>query len=144
MEKEEPLSDMKNRFNNRLTELVSVKSQNSQIFTKTAYMEMIKKVKNSKSKQTNKTPSDYQRLRRFDVMTIREVEKLIVPVKEDNVIKYYVHTEEIFDTLRDLHITIGHGGRNRMEKEVHSKFKNITREMIVIYLNLCMTCQKKH
>ncbi|XP_023214332.1 KRAB-A domain-containing protein 2-like, partial [Centruroides sculpturatus] len=140
---EESLSYMNNRFNNRLNELIEEKGENNQIFTKSAYLSMIRKVKESKMKVTSKLPEEYQRLRRYDVVSIGNLEKLIMPVKEDNAIKYYVHTEEIFQILHDAHIAIGHGGRNRMEKELSTKYKNITREMIIIYLNLCEICQKK-
>ncbi|KAF2886165.1 hypothetical protein ILUMI_20008 [Ignelater luminosus] len=126
MEEQLLLSDMKNRFNNRLIELISTKGQNTQIFTEAVYLEMKQEVKKFKNKQTKKTPSDYQRLKRFDVMTIGEVEKLIGPVKEDNVIKYIQSSyRRKFEVLHAAHISIGHGGRNRMEKEVNSKFKNI-------------------
>ncbi|KAG5884572.1 hypothetical protein JTB14_005625 [Gonioctena quinquepunctata] len=76
------VSNMKHRFNERLNELCSSKGQNTQILTKPQYLELIEKVKASKSKVVNKKPEDYQRLRRFDVMTIAEKEKLIVAVEE--------------------------------------------------------------
>lgn len=138
-------SDMKHRFDERLNELCLSKGHNTQILTKPKYLELIEKVQTSKSKVVNKKPEDYQRLRRFDVMTIGEKEKLIVPVEEGKEqIRFYVHREEIFQLLHDAHIAIGHGGRNRMEKEINIKYKNITREMIVTYVNLCMICEKKH
>ncbi|KAF2884523.1 hypothetical protein ILUMI_21639 [Ignelater luminosus] len=85
---------MRNRFHYRLIELISAKGQNTQIFTGTVYLEMIQEVKKFKNKQKKKTSADVA------VMTIREVEKF-VPVKEDNAIKYYVHTEEIFEVSHD-------------------------------------------
>lgn len=45
-------------------------------------------------------------------MTIGEIEKLIVPVKENNAIKYYVHKHEIFQISHDTHLAIGHRGKN--------------------------------
>lgn len=45
---------------------------------------------------SNKIPADYQSLRRFDIMTIGSMEKLIAPVKEDNVIESYVRKDGIF------------------------------------------------
>ena len=41
------------------------------------------------------------------------------------------------------HMAIGHGGRSRMIKELQKKYRNITCEQIMIYLNLCETCQRK-
>jgi len=38
--------------------------------------------------------------------------------------------------------SIGHGGRNRMRVELKMKYCNITNETIVVYLSLCVHCQK--
>jgi zinc finger BED domain-containing protein 5/7/8/9 len=136
--------DMQRQFDTKLNELVSQKGQNIQFFTRASYADMIEKVKSCKRKVAHKKPEDYQRLRRFDIMNVGRTEKLIVPVKEDKIIKSFVHKDEIFAILHDTHLAIGHGGRNRMAKKLNLKYKNITREMIVTYLNLCETCEKKH
>jgi hypothetical protein len=65
------------------------------------------------------------------VLKVSDVNKLIVPVSENNKIKYYVY------------LSIGHGGRNRMEHEVNTKYKNITRDIIMLYLNSCESCKRK-
>ncbi|XP_073962116.1 uncharacterized protein isoform X2 [Choristoneura fumiferana] len=140
---ESKLKDMNRQFDERLNEIILRKGQNIQFFTDESYEQMIAKVKFLKSKKSHKKPGDYQRLRRFDVMSVGETEKLIVPVKDD-VIRCYVRNSEIFQILHDTHLTVGHGGRNRMEKELKMHYKNITREMIVIYLNLCDGCEKKY
>jgi hypothetical protein len=49
------------------------------------------------------------------VLKVSDVNKLIIPVSENNEIKYYVHNEELFDVIHVVHLSIGHGGRNRME-----------------------------
>lgn len=135
--------EMKDRFNARLRELTSMKGQNTQILSKKAYQETIEKVKVTKKKTANKKPEDYQRLRRYDILTIGNIEKLIVPVKQTDLLKFYTHTEEVFEIIDETHISLGHAGRNKMSTELHSRFKNITREMIHIYIELCETCQKK-
>lgn len=39
------------------------------------------------------------------------------------------------DIIHDVYLSIGHGGRNRMEQEVNTKYKNVTRDMInMLYL----------
>jgi hypothetical protein len=68
------------------------------------------------------------------VLKVTDVNKLIVPVSENNEIKYYVHNEELFDVIHNIHLSIGHGERNRMEYEVNTKYKNISRDMIMQYL----------
>ena len=51
--------------------------------------------------------------------------------------------EDIFNVIHEAHVSIGHGGRNRMVKETGTKYKNITAECIMIYLNLCIPRLKK-
>jgi hypothetical protein len=65
------------------------------------------------------------------VLKVSDVNKLIVPISENNKIKYNVH------------LSIGHDGRNRMEHEVNTKYKNITRDIIMLYLNSCESYKRK-
>ncbi|XP_022914010.2 KRAB-A domain-containing protein 2-like [Onthophagus taurus] len=91
-----------------------------------------------------KTPRDYWLLRRYDFLTIDQNSKLIFPVKDTGSnILYYVCDNELFDVLHEAHIRIGHGGRDRMMKEVWSHYKNITRKDIETYIQLCEPCQQK-
>jgi len=114
------------------------KNVNSTYLTKTKYDELISEVKQLKLKSRG-----HKLLKKYDVITLSDVEKLIVPVSKGNDFKYYVFNEELFNVIHDIHLTIGHGGRNRMEYELNKKYKNITRESIMLYLNLCISCQKK-
>jgi hypothetical protein len=88
---------------------------------------------------------DYRRLKRFDILKVSDEEKLIVPLKpgETN-IQYYVTNDELFNILSETHIRTGHGGRTRMLKELQVRYKNITYEVIMLYLNLCKQCQMKY
>ena len=62
-------------------------------------------------------------------------------VTEDNsVILYYMHTEELFDLLHDTHLKIGYGDRTWMKKELQTKYKNVTNEIITLSLHLCKHC----
>ena len=89
-------------------------------------------------------PKDYQLLKRYDVVQIGNTIKLIYPVAEGSFsIKYYVQKEYIFDVIHYAHLAIGHGGRNRMIKEIQTTYKNITAESIMLYLSLCVPCFKK-
>lgn len=63
---------------------------------------------------------------------------------ETDEVAYYLHSEDLFDILHDTHLSIGHGGRTRMEKELQAKYKNITKEVIMLYLTLCKPCQQKN
>ena len=45
--------------------------------------------------------------------------------------------------LFNKHIQTGHGGRTRMIKELLCKDTNITYEIVMLYLSLCIQCQTK-
>jgi hypothetical protein len=49
------------------------------------------------------------------------------------------HIEETFDVIKRAHIVTGHGGRDRMVKELGKKYANVTRDSI----ELCIDCQHK-
>lgn len=134
----------KKRFYEEVEKLIAKKAPNNQLFNRDAYYLLLANVKASKDKKTNKKPEDYRRLLRYDTVEIGNVQKLVVPIKnERDPIIYYTYIEEVFDIIHESHLSIGHGGRNRMMAELKSKYKNITIELINTYLNLCEPCQKK-
>lgn len=138
------MTDMKRRFNEEIHKLKLTKGKNTQLFSRDEYYSFLTKVQVSKDKIASKTPEEYQRLSRYDIVKFGTVQKLIVPVKNDREpIKYYCYLEETYDIIHETHISIGHGGRNRMMKELKPKYKNITKEFVALYLSLCEPCQKK-
>lgn len=88
-------------------------------------------------------PNDYKVLKRYNIITVSNFEKLIVPVTEPNTIKYHVYNEELYKIIHDVHLQTNRGGRNRMEFELNAKYKNITKVCLIIYLNIYEPCQKK-
>ena len=72
-----------------------------------------------------KTSLQYRRMKRFDVLEIGEVKKLIA---KGETVRYFLPAEEIFDVTESAHVAIGHGGRNRLKKEVSRKYTNVTTE----------------
>ncbi|GBM60391.1 KRAB-A domain-containing protein 2 [Araneus ventricosus] len=110
---------------------------------KKKYSKILSEVLSAKTKCS--TPLDYRRLRRFDVLKMNDEEKLIVSLKpgETNM-QYYVTNDEMFSILFETHTRIGHGVRTRLLKDLQVKYKNITYEVVMLYLNLCKQCQMKH
>ena len=56
---------------------------------------------------------------------------------------YYVSLEDTFDVIKRAHIATGHGGRDRMIKELQRKYVNTTTKSLELYKSLCEECQKK-
>uniref|UniRef100_A0A8C3WE45 SCAN domain containing 3 n=1 Tax=Catagonus wagneri TaxID=51154 RepID=A0A8C3WE45_9CETA len=136
--------NMREKFFRSLAVLLENKSNNTKIFSKGKYCQLIREVKEAKAK-AKKESVDYRRLARFDVKLVQGHEKLIEAINgETDKIRYYLHSEDLFDILHDTHLSIGHGGRTRMEKELQAKYKNITKEVIMLYLTLCKPCQQKN
>lgn len=121
------------KFNVDLNDLLEKKGSNTSFLKKLKYDQLISHIIQLKNNSKKKEPNDYNLLKKYDVLNVANVNKLIVPVSENNEIKYYVHDEELFDIIHDVHLSIGHGGRNRMEHEVNTKYKNITRDIIMRY-----------
>ena len=75
---------------------------------------------------------------------VGDVEKLIKkPTHLDDSPLYYVTLEDTFDVIKRAHVATGHGGRDRMIKELQLKYVNITTKSLELYKSLCEECQKK-
>lgn len=128
-------------FNCRLGLLVNSKGGNCRLLTKEKYHLLIDQVKSAATKR-KKEAVDYRRLNRFDVAKMGGVERLVVPRADRNApLVHYVYEDEVFDILEQIHLSLLHGGRTRMLKKIQATYKNITREIVEIYLSLCPTCR---
>ncbi|GBN12165.1 KRAB-A domain-containing protein 2 [Araneus ventricosus] len=131
-------------FSEKLNALIASKREdNCFYFSQEKYSKILSEVISATTKCS--TPLDYSRLRRFDVLKINDEEKLIVPLKPGKTnIQYFVTNDEFFSILFETHTRIGHGGRTRMLKDLQVEYKNITYEVVMLYLKLCKQCQMKH
>jgi len=85
---------------------------------------------------------DYWLKKHYDIVKINGIEKLISTRSNQNEnVKLYVMIEDIFDYLHKIHISIEHGGRDRMLYEINKRYKNITQSDVNQYLDLCVSCQ---
>lgn len=133
---------MENEFIDRLNKILEVKKPNSKYLSKVKYDKLIVHLKELKTKKP-KIPNDYRIIKKYDIVEMSDVERLIVPkMNESDQIKCYVYNEELFGILHETHLSIGHGRRDRMEHQLHHKYENITRETVMLYLNLCESCKK--
>lgn len=138
---------MKNKFNAIISELISKKrSDNKSFLTREEYHGRLEQLNHAKfvlkTPGAKKSTKDYRMVRKYDTLIVNGIERLIKPAVGDNVV-YYVTNDELFDILHWTHMAIGHGGRNRMDSALKSKYCNITNETIMAYLSLCAHCQRK-
>lgn len=122
---------------------IQIRINSSLISSAEAYEKLITETEDAKSR-SKKTYTDYRRLKRYDVLNVGENKKLIRPLSENEKdIKYYVHIDQLFDIIHASHLATGHGGKHKLENNIKTKYVNITREVIRIYLELCLICKKK-
>lgn len=133
---------MKNDFNQKLEKLMIRKKSNSAyIINESRYQDLINEVKETKSKR-NKTFEDYKLLTNYDVLLINGREKLVKPIDESNsCIKFYVATNELFGVLHTMHLLFNHAGRDVMDNEIKTKYCNVSKEVIKLYLMGCQVCK---
>lgn len=130
---------MEKLFYNQLSQ--KPQKKNSFQMSTEKYNSLVQEVKIAKS-ANKKANRHYWLLQHYDVLMVAETEHLIAPIV-NNKILYYVPFEKIFDILCSTHESIGHGGRDRMRKELQERYKNITLYEIQTFLNLCELCLVK-
>ena len=54
-----------------------------------------------------------------------------------------VQMSRMYDVIHDVHLRMGHAGRNKIGAECKQLFYNVHREAITIYLQTCKTCELK-
>lgn len=131
-------------FYQRVNEtLLSVTSANTFLITAVKYESIIKQVKIAK-KNSKKTPADYRRIRRFDILSTPDGDRLVTAPQPGNKTQtLFVKLDEIYDIIRDYHLRMNHAGRSRMMVALKRKYKNITAAVVMLYLSLCEGCKNK-
>ncbi|XP_053602768.1 KRAB-A domain-containing protein 2-like [Plodia interpunctella] len=133
----------KEEFYRRLYASYSRKHLNTFLLTPARYLQLIEEVKKAKTK-VKKTPEDYRRVKRFDIIQTPDGERLYSKVKPGQELKQiFVNTEEMYDIIRDYHLRLGHAGRSRMMVALKKKYRNVTAEIVLVYLALCTSCKEK-
>ena len=54
----------------------------------------------------------------------------------------FVKRSEILDRIHDVHMALGHVGRDKLVAELGKKFLNIPHKVINVYLATCTTCEE--
>lgn len=107
--------------------------------TKETYDNLVDEIEEAQL-AVQKSQKQYRRLKRFKVINICGIRKLVT---RQEPMKYYLYVDEIFDIIEAAHVAVGHGGRDRLKNETSRKYANITLEMINIFLSMCETFNVK-
>ncbi|XP_068220838.1 KRAB-A domain-containing protein 2-like [Palaemon carinicauda] len=114
------------------------------LIPKDAYFQMIEDIHRASERKNTKSRHEYYLLSKYEVLQCGDLEKIIKKRQTlDETPGYYVSIEDTFDIVKRAHVATGHGGRDRMTKELQVKYANIQRETIELFKSLCLVCQKK-
>ena len=64
-------------------------------------------------------------------------------ISDTDEIKYFVPLEQMFDVIKRAHIATGHGGRDKMAKEIRKKYVNITDDVLTVFKSFCTEFELK-
>lgn len=131
---------MKDEFNERLQRLMNRKKNNSvYLMTEDRYEDFMKEIQKIKSKW-RKNYDDYKLLANYDILEVNGKDRLIKRKDESGSVKFYVATNELFGVLHTMHLLFHHADKDTMDTEIKSKYCNISKEVIKVYLSCCKTC----
>ena len=83
-------------------------------------------------------------LSRYEILQCGDVEKLFKKRKNaDESPLYFVFIEDSLNIIKRVHIASGHGGRDRMLKELSKKYANIASDSVNLFKSLCIEWQRK-
>lgn len=104
---------MRQAFNEKLKNIADNSNNRSEYFTNERYNETVNEVKEAKRLKDNKLPlssKQYRRLKRYDIITVGELEKLIEKTQgtPGENFRYYCRTENFFDIIEAAHMATGH------------------------------------
>ena len=114
------------------------------LIPKDKYFTFINDIKVAAGKTKEKSRYEYYILKKYEILECGDIEKLIKRrVEPTDPIIYYISIEDTYDAIKRAHIATGHGGRDRMRKELNKKYENITEGDILLFKSYCKECQKK-
>ena len=123
------------------------RSTNNPLFSAERYDQMIELLLNGKQKPpANRNTQEIACLKTYDVVGFGGKSKLIKKDGEfsDGIIKYFVQVDELFDVIKEAHVTSGHRGIVNTLKEIKKKFINVTEKQVTLFISGCDECKRKH
>lgn len=140
-----------NYYNSRETQkdkfIATINANNTEgiarlVFTWTKMCSYIDILEQSKETHGTKTAQAYAIMKKYDVAEILGSKRLIRLGSYDPYV-YYVHVDEIFDTIADAHRRTCHGGEKRTYCELKKNVANVTLQQVRTFISLCTTCEYK-
>lgn len=119
--------------------IVIVLGSNKKPWTQERIIEVMRDLKNIKVSMKKKSV-DYYWMNKYEVITTSSEEYLIAKKKHySEPTVRIVPREHYYDLLSEIHLSSGHGGRDKMLQDIKSKFY-IPKKAVEIFVQLCPVC----
>lgn len=156
-------SEHQRKFEKKICEMVK-EGKNRALFSKEQLQKYINEVIIAKSKgKSTKTSREYNLLATYDTLSLFGTIKLVecdedkkrsikrkktststTAIVLNKQPRYYVHQWELFHTILNSHLAVGHGGEKRTYVHVRNNVANITFQQVKLFISLCNACNLKH
>lgn len=130
--------NMKAKFSNDLKRILETKNVNTRLLSLSKYNDLLAKIIRIKESGPCET-RDYRIIRRFDVVQLG-LESRIITRKYKRILLY---AEEVYDIIEEVHIVTGHGGRDQILNRLKLVYENITRELVMLFIENCDRCKQR-
>ena len=129
------------RFVFKLEEFLSGQGgKNNRIMTDEEHAEAVNFLMRSAAEETGPQESKHRRwISKLAVIDYGGAHKLVRKQSNLEVVKKI----RFFDRINDVHLALGHAGRDKLLAEIGKKFFNISNKVINVYLATCATCDEK-
>ena len=106
-------------------------SGSKRLYSNSEYLNLIEEIEQAKKKIGTKTNRQYNLLNAYEIYEVACIKKIIAKRSEKEPdVRYLVPYEEVFDAIERCHKTVGHKGRDAMNRECKKKHLNLTIELI--------------
>jgi len=135
----------RNLFTAKLAELCDKKEVCSSYLTGMEYKTIIDRLTDLKNiPQMKKVAKDYRILRQYEVVSITTDDGDVVSkLNKPGTQLMYVSNDDLFDAITEIHVASAHGGRDMMYSLARKKYVNVTKEVLLLYADLCEHCHIK-
>ncbi len=111
------------QFHKRVEHLCQDENLNCSVFTKKTYDQLLEQLKILKDSAACPDSSERSRLKRFAVQTVGGYERVV----KNGTNLPFLHMENVFNALHQIHVQLKHPGRTVMEKEMRTKYASVAR-----------------
>ncbi|QQP31420.1 Uncharacterized protein FKW44_025029, partial [Caligus rogercresseyi] len=127
-------------YYSKLEELLQKKANNTSILDKETYGKILAFLKKYEvDNQSTLTQIEHAWKNRYQLILQNGVHK----IARRGHTTLVVPKENLFEVINETHMKLGHAGRNIMIQELQKNYCNVTRENIMLFLELCESCQLK-